>query len=131
MSQHLYRRCGCRDENGHQLARSCPRLDSDPKHGSWAYYYSNGSDPRTKKRRQYAKAGFPTKKAADAALTELKHQLEPAPTSSPRTRRWRSTPRRSWPGGSPPGQVSSPPRPPPISATSNRTLSRPGSGRCC
>jgi integrase len=50
-------------------------LESDPKHGSWAYYYSNGSDPRTGKRRQYSKAGFPTKKAADAALTELKHQL--------------------------------------------------------
>jgi integrase len=50
-------------------------LDSDPKHGSWALYYSNGSDPRTGKRRQYSKAGFKTKKAADQALTELKHQL--------------------------------------------------------
>jgi Arm DNA-binding domain len=69
MSQALYRRCGCRDENGRQYARSCPKLDSDPKHGSWAYYYSDGSDPRTKKRRQHTKAGFSTRKAADKALT--------------------------------------------------------------
>ena len=77
MSQALYRRCGCRDENGKQYAQSCPKLDSDPKHGSWAYYYSNGSDPRTKKRRQYSKAGFVTRKAADTALTELKHPARP------------------------------------------------------
>jgi Arm DNA-binding domain/Phage integrase family/Phage integrase, N-terminal SAM-like domain len=75
VSQALYRRCGCRDGNGKQYARACPKLESDPKHGTWAFYYSNGSDPRTKKRRQYTGGGFPTKKAADAALTELKHAL--------------------------------------------------------
>jgi hypothetical protein len=75
VSQALYRRCGCRDANGKQLARACPQLTQDAKHGSWAYYYSNGTDPRTGKRRQFTKGGFPTRKAADKALTELKHQL--------------------------------------------------------
>jgi integrase len=75
VSQALYRRCGCRDENGRQYAAKCPELAANPKHGSWALYFSNGSDPRTGKRRQYSKAGFKTKKAADQALTELKHQL--------------------------------------------------------
>jgi integrase len=75
VSQALYRRCGCRDANGKQLARASPQLTQDAKHGSWAYYYSNGTDPRTGKRRQFTKGGFPTRKAADKALTELKHQL--------------------------------------------------------
>jgi integrase len=75
VSQALYRRCGCRDENGKQYARACPKLAQDPKHGSWAYYYSNGTDPRTGKRRQFTKGGYATKKAADKARTELKHQL--------------------------------------------------------
>ena len=75
MSQALYRRCGCRDENRKQLARACPKLKTDPKHGSWTYYYSDGKDPRTGKRRQYTKGKFATRKAADKALTELKHRL--------------------------------------------------------
>lgn len=70
MSQHLYRRCGCRDEYGKQLGQHCPKPKSDAKHGTWGYYLSGGEDPRTKKRRQYRKAGFATKRAADAALTD-------------------------------------------------------------
>jgi hypothetical protein len=31
-----YRRCGCRDENGKLLGTHCPRLASDPKHGTWS-----------------------------------------------------------------------------------------------
>jgi hypothetical protein len=46
VSQHLYRRCGCRDENGRQLGKACPKLRSDPKHGTCGYYLSHGSDPR-------------------------------------------------------------------------------------
>jgi hypothetical protein len=26
VSQHLYRRCGCRDENGRQYGKDCPKL---------------------------------------------------------------------------------------------------------
>jgi hypothetical protein len=62
MSQHLTRRCGCRDEHGRQLGKDCPKLKSDPKHGTWGYYLSHGTDPKTKKRRQFRKAGFATKR---------------------------------------------------------------------
>jgi Recombination endonuclease VII/Arm DNA-binding domain len=74
-SGHFYRRCGCRDENGKQYARSCPKLASDPKHGSWAFYLSAGHNPKTGKRRQYSKTGFPTKQAAQAALVNLRIEL--------------------------------------------------------
>lgn len=75
MSNAVYRRCGCRDENGKQYGKDCPELKSNPKHGKWAYYLSAKSDPKTKKRRQYRKAGFRTKAEADGALTELKAKL--------------------------------------------------------
>lgn len=32
----VYRRCGCRSEGSRQLGPHCPRLASDPDHGSWA-----------------------------------------------------------------------------------------------
>jgi len=72
VSAHVYRRCGCRDEDGKQLGQSCPKLKRDTKHGTWAFYWSHGTDPRTQKRRQFSRAGFATKKAAQSALAELK-----------------------------------------------------------
>jgi hypothetical protein len=72
MSQYLYRRCGCRDEDGKQLGGHCPKLEADRKHGTWGYYYSHSQN---KTRRQYRKAGFATKREADTALTELKSSL--------------------------------------------------------
>ncbi|MGW3041147.1 site-specific integrase [Kitasatospora sp. NPDC001159] len=33
----VYRRCGCRDESRRQLGASCPRLNAEEGHGSWAY----------------------------------------------------------------------------------------------
>ena len=65
MRNSVYRRCGCRDENGRQYGTHCPKLQSNPKHGTWAYYLSGGSDPRTGKRRQYRKAKFATRAAAE------------------------------------------------------------------
>lgn len=79
MSASIYRRCGCRDEGGRQFgvlpdgataeqrARACPRLVSDPKHGSWGYYLSAGVNPATGRRQQARRAGFPTKTAAQKA----------------------------------------------------------------
>ena len=79
MSAAIYRRCGCRDAGGRQYGalpdaatleqrgRACPRLLSDPKHGSWGYYLSAGMNPATGKRQQARKAGFPTKQAAQKA----------------------------------------------------------------
>ncbi|WP_158862013.1 site-specific integrase [Leifsonia sp. AG29] len=87
MSSDIYRRCGCRDAAGKLYpplpdrasadakARTCPRLLSDPKHGSWGYAISGGVDPATGKRVQPRKMGFATKAEAQkeraAALTEV------------------------------------------------------------
>jgi hypothetical protein len=76
MSQQLYRRCGCRDENGKQLGTHRPKLKSDPKHGTWGYYLSHGSDPKTHQRRQFRKAGYKTRAAAASAMAELKTKLD-------------------------------------------------------
>jgi len=82
VSQQLYRRCGCRDENGRQYGAHCPKL-KDPKHGTWAYYLSHGSDPKTKQRRQYRKAGFKTKAAAASAAAKLKTSLDTGTYTEP------------------------------------------------
>jgi integrase len=71
----LYRRCGCRDENGKQLGNNCPQL-SDSKHGTWGYYVNAGKDPRTGNRLQHRKTGFPTKKAAQTARNEVAAKVD-------------------------------------------------------
>ncbi len=60
------RRCGCRDENGKQYGKSCPKMKS-PRHGTWGYRLSAGTDPITNKRRWVSRAGFPTAEAARTA----------------------------------------------------------------
>jgi len=42
-------------------------LLSDPNHGRWGFYISNGRDPKTGKRHQIRKATFTSKKAAQMA----------------------------------------------------------------
>jgi integrase len=76
MSNSVYRRCDCRDEKGKQYWAKCPQLKSDPKHGSWAYYLSHGTDPRTGQRRQFRKAGFARKGDAQTALAKLRASLD-------------------------------------------------------
>jgi hypothetical protein len=66
-----YRRCGCRDGNGRQYGTNCPKLTSDPKHGTWGYYLSHGTDHRTGQRLDFRKAGYKTKTAAASAVAEL------------------------------------------------------------
>lgn len=68
MSKDVFRRCGCRDENGKQLATACPKLKTDAKHGTWSYSASAGSSAGSGKRQQLRKSGFTTKKAAQNAL---------------------------------------------------------------
>ena len=75
MSNSVYRRCGCRDENGRQYGAACPQL-ADSRHGAWGYYLSHGTDPKTGRRRQFRKTGYPTKRAALSALAELRTQLD-------------------------------------------------------
>ncbi len=75
MSNSVYRRCGCRDDAGRQYGTACQAL-SDPKHGAWGYYLSDGTDPKSGRRRQYRKTGYPTKRAAQSALAELRTSLD-------------------------------------------------------
>ncbi|WP_082518928.1 site-specific integrase [Leifsonia sp. Leaf336] len=63
----IYRRCGCRDDAGRQYGTTCPKLATDPKHGTWAFYLAAGIDPKTGRRRQVRRAGFATKQAAQKA----------------------------------------------------------------
>jgi hypothetical protein len=66
-----------------QLGTHCPKLKTDPKHGTWGFYLSHGSDPTTKQRRQYRKAGFKTKAAAASAVAKLKASLDTGTYTKP------------------------------------------------
>lgn len=86
----IYRRCSCRDESGkpygnlpenateQQVARACPTLLGDPKHGKWGYYLSRGFgfDQKTKKmkRLQTRVANFTSKRAAQSAYAKAKNE---------------------------------------------------------
>ncbi|MEV0598440.1 N-terminal phage integrase SAM-like domain-containing protein [Streptomyces sp. NPDC050315] len=62
----LYRRCGCRRPDGRQFGASCPKLKGRSRHGSWAFAVDLPSADGT--RRPLCRSGFPTRKAAYAAL---------------------------------------------------------------
>ena len=72
----IYRRCGCRDENGARLGIHCPKLVSDPKHGSWSFYIAAGIDPKTGKRRQIRRGGFATKREAQQERNKIAAKLD-------------------------------------------------------
>jgi integrase len=78
-----YRRCGCRDQNGKLLGARCPKLASDPKHGTWSYYLAGGVDPKTGRRRQIRKSGFATKREAQTARNEAATALDKGTYRSP------------------------------------------------
>ncbi|MGY0063737.1 tyrosine-type recombinase/integrase [Streptomyces sp. LZ34] len=65
----VYRRCGCRDTNRHQLGTHCPRLTTDSIHGSWTFAVDLPSPDR--KRTTVRRGGFPTQDAARAALRRM------------------------------------------------------------
>jgi len=63
-----FKRCACRDENGKQLGKSCPKLGGK-RHGSWYFVTSvPGADGR---RRQMKRGGFATKGDAEQALDDI------------------------------------------------------------
>lgn len=75
----VFRRCGCRDEQGRQYGvlpddpteaqrtRACPIMAADPKHGRWSFRLSAGFDPTTHKRRQVNGGSYATKREAQKA----------------------------------------------------------------
>jgi integrase len=65
----VYRRCYCRGEDGHELGMRCPALASDRKHGTWAFA---ADVPSVENRRKtMRRSGYPTKGAAQRALTDV------------------------------------------------------------
>ena len=83
----IYRRCGCRDADSKpfgplpdratelQRAATCPTLLRDPKHGTWGFGLSGGTNPGTGKRIQVRKMGFGTKREAQQARAKAVDEL--------------------------------------------------------
>lgn len=67
-----FRRCGCRTPDGKPVTK-CPDRDKRG-HGSWYYRADVGRDAAGRRREQ-RKGGFPTEKAAQAALTAVLHSV--------------------------------------------------------
>jgi integrase len=89
MSAPVYRRCGCRGADGKQYSAEnpCPRM-ADPRHGSWWYYLSHGTEadpqrPGKRRRRQLRKGGFRTKREAQAALAKLRAEMDAGTYTAP------------------------------------------------
>jgi len=72
-----YKRCGCRDEDGKQLASRCPKLrrrdGSYARHGTWSFQISYPG--RDGKRIPKVGGGFATEPEAQAALDQVKAKL--------------------------------------------------------
>lgn len=83
----IYRRCGCRRPDGNkyaplpdratdgQRAGVCPELLRDPRHGSWGFTVSAGSNPRSGKRVLVRRMGFPTKREAQRERARVVEQI--------------------------------------------------------
>ncbi|MEW2353019.1 Arm DNA-binding domain-containing protein [Spirillospora sp. NPDC029432] len=68
----VYRRCGCIDpQSGSPWGSACPKLSHGGRHGSWyiGLELPPGPDGR---RRRVRRGGFPTRKAAEEALAQLR-----------------------------------------------------------
>lgn len=70
----IFRRCGCRDENGRVLGAKCPSLKSNPRHGTWTYRLAR-TDPDTRQRKFVTRGGFASKAEAQRAHDDAKRAL--------------------------------------------------------
>ncbi|MBT2458541.1 tyrosine-type recombinase/integrase family protein [Streptomyces sp. ISL-86] len=61
----IYRRCGCRDTQHHQLGAHCPYLLTDSQHGTWNFAVDV---PAPGHRTTVRRGGFPTQDSAEQAL---------------------------------------------------------------
>ncbi|MDX3235691.1 tyrosine-type recombinase/integrase [Streptomyces sp. ME03-5709C] len=74
MKGSTYRRCYCRDGDGRQLGKACPKLSSR-KHGTWALRQE--LPPRGDgTRRSFSRAGYDTAKDAQADLDKVRALLD-------------------------------------------------------
>ncbi len=67
----VYRRCGCRDAQHHQLGTRCPQLAGDRDHGTWTFAVDLPAPAG--KRTTIRRGGFPS---GDAARSALRRMLE-------------------------------------------------------
>ncbi|WP_413810822.1 tyrosine-type recombinase/integrase [Streptomyces sp. OE57] len=65
----VYRRCGCRDAQHHQLGTRCPQLADDHDHGTWTFAVDLPAPAG--KRTTIRRGGFPTQDAARSALRRM------------------------------------------------------------
>lgn len=70
----IFRRCGCRDDDGRVLGAKCPSLKSNPRHGTWTYRLAR-TDPDTKQRKFVTRGGFASKAEAQRAHDDAKRAL--------------------------------------------------------
>jgi hypothetical protein len=66
----VYPRCGCRDEQDHQLGSECPEL-GQPGHGSWSFEVRI---PGPARRHRVRRGGFATEYHARQALSAFRAQ---------------------------------------------------------
>jgi hypothetical protein len=66
MTGSVFKRCGCRGDDGRQLGRKCPRL-ARSGHGTWSYELTLPTPPGAKRRR-IRENRFRTKDEAVVAL---------------------------------------------------------------
>lgn len=79
------RRCGCRDDDGRQYGKDCPRL-KDWRHGTWGFRISAGRDPKTGRRRYISESGHRTADDAKEALADAQRGLRRGTVDFTRTR---------------------------------------------
>ncbi|WP_251057474.1 site-specific integrase [Streptomyces sp. ISL-94] len=63
----IYRRCGCRDTQQHQLGAHCPHLVTDSEHGTWSFAVDVPTPGH--RRTTVRRSGFPTQDSAEQALS--------------------------------------------------------------
>ncbi|MEV7524396.1 site-specific integrase [Streptomyces sp. NPDC091371] len=62
----VYRRCGCRNAQHHQLGAHCPHLVTDSEHGTWSFAIDVPTPDR--RRTTVRRGGFATQDTAEQAL---------------------------------------------------------------
>ncbi|MHA5052117.1 tyrosine-type recombinase/integrase [Streptomyces sp. SD15] len=65
----IYRRCGCRDTQHHQLGTHCPHLITNSQHGAWGFAVDVPAPDH--RRTTVRRGGFPSQETAEQALSRF------------------------------------------------------------